>query len=301
MKTEPSKEKFPLRSIDLDSPFTIHGVSYAGHPKDNTMMYITKKVEHLADGLIGYKECLIFLENGIQPDDTVIKNNKVVYTDNPQWEYAKCVEEFAKLIQKEEAKQGFSLTNEGYYIGKNVTIGENSYIEPGVLIGHNVSIGKNAKILSGSKIKNAKIGDDFLCNENAVVGDYSFTIVEDSKGNKKRIPALGQVIIGNDVEIGACNVISRGMCSDTILEDYVKLAELVHVGHESHLHKNVQLTAGVIVAGFVTIEENAYLGVNSCIRNRIQIGKDCVIGMGATVIKSVNDCITVVGNPAKSI
>ena len=82
-------------------------------------------------------------------------------------------------------------------------------------------------------------------------------------------------------------------------EDYVKLDVLVHVGHDAHLYKNVEITACGIVGGFTELEERAYMGLNATTRNRIRLGKNCIIGMGATVTKSVDDNITVVGNPAR--
>lgn len=290
---------FNVEKIYPQYHFMINGVSYAGNPIDNSMLFITKKVEYLVEQLIGHKECLVFLENGIEVKKDIMENNGIVFSQSPQWDYAKCASFLEDFIYKDETKRKFSLTQEGYYIGENVVIGDNSYIEPGVLIGHDVVIGKNAKILTGSKIKHTIIGNDFFCNENAVIGDCSFTMTKDKLGDQYRIPSLGRVIIGDFVEIGAGDVISRGMCGDTIIDNHVKMAELVHIGHETHIHKNVHIAAGTIVAGFVEIGENSDMGINSCVRNRIHLGKGSIIGMGSTVIRSVNDNVTVVGNPAK--
>ena len=72
-----------------------------------------------------------------------------------------------------------------------------------------------------------------------------------------------------------------------------------YIGHDVHLHKNVEITAGVVVGGFVEAQEGAYIGINAVIRNRISLGTNSFVGMGATVTKSVSDGITVVGNPAR--
>ena len=279
--------------------FNITGASYAGLPRDNTMMYISKKVEHLVTGLRNVKECLVFLENGITVQDAWKKQNCFLFSDNPQFAYAQFAVQFAEERLRQERVWGYELVSGGYYIGKNVTIGANAYIEPGVLIGHDVIIGDNAVILAGTVIKHAIIGNDFMCNENAVVGNYSFTMSEDEQGNKYRIPSLGRVIIGNSVEIGACDNIEMGGCGDTILEDNVKLEGLVHVGHEAHLHKNIEITTGSIVSGFVEMEEHSYLGVNSSIKNRLHLGKNCIVGMGANVTRSVEANTVVAGNPAR--
>lgn len=288
-----------VNEISSDYNFYIYGSSYAGAPRDNTMMYIGKKVKYLVDNLYGVKECLVFIDESISISSELKKIHCFVRSENPQLSYAEYATVFFKELFDEEKNKTYKLTEGGYYVGENVTIGKNSYIEPDVLIGHNVVIGDNAIILSGARIKHAIIGHDFFCNENAVIGDYSFTMADDNEGNRYRIPALGRVIIGDYVEIGACNDVAIGACGDTILCDYVKLDGLVHIGHEAYLGKNTEITAGVIVAGFVHMDENTYIGINSSIKNRIQLGKHCLIGMGSNVTKSVDEEITVVGNPAK--
>ena len=137
-------------------------------------------------------------------------------------------------------------------------------------------------------------------SENLVnVGANGFTMANDENGNKIRIYSLGKVVIGNNVEIGAHDNVSRGSGGDTVIEDNVKIDALIHIGHDAHLHKNVEITAGAVVGGFVDAQEGAYIGINSVIRNRVTLGAQSFIGMGATVTKSVPAGITVVGNPAK--
>lgn len=294
------KMKYNIHDDFPEWNFEIKGASYAGRPEDGTMMYISKKVGHLLENLNGHVDCLCFIQRGIDiPEDVSQFDNAIITVENPQYEYAKFATKFQMAERKKDIEKGYSFTEGGYYIGDNVQIGENAYIEPGVLIGHDVIIGDNAVIMSGAVIKHSIIGSDFICNENAVIGDYSFTMAEDDNGNKFRIPALGKIIIHDHVEVGACDDIAIGACGNTVLDDYVKLDGLVYVGHEVHLGENTEITAGVIVAGFVTIGVHSYLGVNSSIRNRIDLGDYCVIGMGATVTKHVDAGITVIGNPAR--
>lgn len=281
--------------------FTITGASYAGAPRNGTMMYITAKVGCLIHHLEGHKNCVCFVEKGVEVPEQVRKDNAVIFSDNPAYAYASFAAKVNSSIQLDERKRGYTRQEGGYYIGDNVKIGKNAYIEPNVLIGHDVVIGDHAVIMSGSVLKHAIIGDYFLCNENAAIGDFSFTITTDDEGNKFRIPSMGRVVIGNHVEVGACDDIAMGVCGDTILDDYVKLDGLVHIGHETHLHRNTEITAGAIVAGFVDMGENTYLGVNSCIRNRISLGSNCIIGMGAVATKAVEEGTTVAGNPARKL
>lgn len=290
--------RFNVNEIDDRYDFFIDGASYAGNPRNNTMMFITKKVEYLLDNLSGHEQCLVFLENGIDVPEK-LKSNCFVFSDNPQLAYAEFAQQFAGKKMEIERKWGYTVTKEGYYVGHNVKIGENCYIEPNVLIGHNVIIGDNAVILSGSVIKNAEIGDGFIANEHAVIGANGFTMAENPAGKKIRIPTLGKVLIGNCVEIGAHDNISCGSGGDTVIEDHVKIDAEVHIGHDAFLAKNTEITAGAIVGGFVCTGEHAYIGINAVIRNRVRIGKNAFVGMGAVVTKSVDENITVVGNPAR--
>lgn len=288
-----------VNKLDSNYNFTVSGVSYIGNPKMNTAMYVSKKVAHLVKKLETLQNCLVFAEEGIEVTDELNKKNCFVFCQNPQLSYARFVNNFAEEKRNIDSKRKYKLTDAGYYLGENVQIGCNSYIEPGCLIGHDVVIGSNATILAGSIIKNAVIGDDFFCNEKAVIGSSSFTMYEDENGNKCRMATLGKVMIGNHVEIGAYDNISAGGCGDTVIEDYVKIDVLIHIGHEAHLHKNAELIAGTIVGGFADIGENAYIGINSSIRNRISIGSHSIIGMGSNVTRSVEAKETVVGNPAR--
>lgn len=292
--------EYSVKKLNPNYDFIVNGVSYIGNPKMNTAMYVSKKIDQLVEKLASVQNCLVFADEGIEVSDELKRQNCFVFCQNPQLAYARFVNDFAEEKYNEDKNRKFELTEKGYYLGENVHIGDNSYIEPGCIIGHDVVIGSNAKILAGSIIKNAIIGDDFFCNEKAVIGSSSFTMCVDEKGNKLRISTLGRVIIGNHVEIGACNNIASGGCGDTIIEDYVKLDGLIHIGHEAHLHKNAELTAGIIVAGFADIGENAYIGINSSIRNRISVGRQSIVGMGSNVTRNVETEQTVIGNPAKA-
>ena len=243
--------------------FLVEGVSYIGAPRTNTAMFVTCKVGHLIQNLSGIAGCLVFAETGIEVPKEISENNSIIFTDLPQYDYAVFVRQFAEMRFERERKRKYIFTENGYYIGENVKIGENAYIEPGVFIGHDVIIGKNARILSGTVIKNAVIGDNFFANEKAVIGTSGFTMTVDRQGNKMRIPTLGKVIIGNFVEIGTQANISCGSGGDTIIDDHVKIDALVQIGHDAHLMKNIEITAGVILGGFVNIGENAYIGINA--------------------------------------
>lgn len=283
----------------VDCPHPIHGASYIGKPQNNTAMYVTKKIQSQLISLQNASECLVFHEEGMEISQDLKKMHCFISSENPQLAYARFVIELNKSREEEDRTLKYTLTNEGYYLGQNVTIGENAYIEPNCVIGHHVTIGKNATILANTIIKNAIIGDNFLSNESAVVGVNGFTMFKDEDDNIYRIPTLGKVVIGNHVEIGALNNVSCGSAGDTILSDHVKLDALVHIPHDAYIEENVEVPAGAIFGGFVHIESGVFVGVNSSVRNRVRIGKNATIGMGAVVTKNVEPGTIVIGNPAK--
>lgn len=282
-----------------EKDFPIRGASYIGAPRSNTAMFITKKVAHLLTSLESVAECLVFAEEGIDVPESLRKQHAFSFSRKPQLAYARFANQFAEARFSEEKKLKYRLMPEGYYLCEDSSVGEGAYIEPGCVIGPDVQIGKNARIYAGSVIRRSTIGNDFVANEHAVVGANGFTMAEDEDGNKMRIPTLGRVVIGDNVEVGVHDNVSCGSGCDTIIDDYVKLDALVHVAHDDHLHKNVEITAGGIIGGFDELGEHAYVGINAVLRNRIQVGDNALIGMGSTVTKSVEASTTVAGNPAR--
>lgn len=292
---------FDISGFDPEKFHNISGMSYIGKPKSSTAMYITLKVADLLSQLDKVENCLVFVEKGMDISENQGKKNSFVVCDDPRLEYAKFADFFAKKRFEKEKSIKYIFSPQGYYISEDSHIESDAYIEPGCVIGPNVTIGKNAKILANSVIRRASIGDNFLSNENAVIGANGFTMAEDEKGNKIRIPTLGRVVIGNNVEVGVNVNISCGSSDDTIIDDNVKIDALVHIGHDVHIHKNAEITAGGIIGGFDELYESSYVGINATLRNRITIGSNAVIGMGSTVTKSVENDTTVVGNPARKI
>lgn len=279
--------------------FNIKGISYIGKPISNTAMFLSKKAEQLIWALKEVTECLVFIEDTINIPECLVAKHIFKASAKPQLEYARFANLFAEKRLKKEKNIPIELTSQGYYRSADAIIGANSYIEPGCYIGPDVIIGKNAYIMAGAVIRHTTIGDDFISNEYAVIGANGFTMTEDEYGNKYRIPTLGRVVIGNCVEVGAHDNISCGSGRDTVIEDFVKLDALVYLGHDVHLHKNVEIAAGGIIGGFDELGDHSYIGINAVLRNRIAIGNRSIIGMGATVTKSVAENIVVAGNPAK--
>lgn len=277
----------------------IRGVSYIGNPKSNTAMFIAQKVGYLTDRLYSVEHCMVFADKCICFSEELKKRHMVIQSDHPQREYAEFVTEFYREKVRRDRKRKYTLCDGGYYLGENTTIGKNVYIDVGCVIGHDVVIGSDAEIHANSVIKNAVIGDHFILREGAVIGGEGFTLTKDENNNWYRIPSVGNVIIGNNVEIGMHGCIARGTADATYIDDYVKIDAVVYVGHDAHIGSNTEISSGGIIGGYVKTESDVSIGFNACIRNRLEIGDNSVVGMGATVVKSVDCNTTVIGNPAR--
>ena len=120
-------------------------------------------------------------------------------------------------------------------------------------------------------------------------------MAKDENGKWIRIPSLGKVVIGDNVELGMNVVVACGTAGDTIIEDYVKMDALVYVGHDAYIKNNTEISSGAIIGGYVNIGEDCAIGFNAGIRNRLMIGDNSIVGMGSAVVKSVNSGETVIG------
>jgi UDP-3-O-[3-hydroxymyristoyl] glucosamine N-acyltransferase len=110
---------------------------------------------------------------------------------------------------------------------------------------------------------------------------------------------LGGVVIGDNVEIGSCTCIAKGTLSNTIIEDDVKIDNLVHVAHNCIIRKGAFIIASSVLCGGVDVGENTWVAPNATVTQKAHLGKNSLVGLGAVVTKNVDpDCI-VAGNPAK--
>lgn len=140
---------------------------------------------------------------------------------------------------------------------------------------------------------NVVIGDRCIIKANAVIGGDGFGYI----GNM-RIRNFGRVVIGNDTHIGSCTCIDRGTLGDTVIGNDVHIDNLVHIAHNVTIHDNATVIACSMIAGSVEIGEGAWVAPSASVRNGVSIGAKAVVGLGAVVVKSVDEGQTVMGNPA---
>jgi UDP-3-O-[3-hydroxymyristoyl] glucosamine N-acyltransferase len=187
----------------------------------------------------------------------------------------------------------------GTYIGPNVTIGENTTIYPNVTILDECTIGNQTVIWSGSVIRErCHIGNHCILHPNSTIGADGFGFRPDPERGLVKIPQIGNVILGNGVEIGANSCVDRGKFSSTVLGDGCKIDNLVQIGHNSKLGKFCIMAGNSGLAGSVTLGNGVIIGGSASIKDHLTIGDGAIIGAGSGVAADVEAGKTMLGYPA---
>lgn len=134
-----------------------------------------------------------------------------------------------------------------------------------------------------------------------VIGKPGFGFVRNEIGELEQMPHAGNVVIEENVHIGAQTCIDRAVVGSTFIGEGTKIDNLCHIAHGAKVGKHCLIVAGAVLGGSCEIGDFSYLGMGCLIKNKIKVGKNCVIGMGAVVISDVPDGWTVIGNPARRL
>lgn len=147
------------------------------------------------------------------------------------------------------------------YIGKDVKIGKGAKIYPLVYIGDHVEIGDQVTLLPGVKVyNNCRLGDRVIVHSGAVIGSDGFGFAPREDGSYDKIPQIGNVIVGHDVEIGANTVIDRATLGSTRIQNGVKLDNLIQIAHNVEIGANTVIAAQTGVSGSTKVGERVVLG-----------------------------------------
>ncbi len=187
----------------------------------------------------------------------------------------------------------------GCYIGPKVELGTNVTIYPNVTILDECTIGKNTVIWSGAVVRErCHMGNDCIIHPNATIGADGFGFRPDPEKGLVKIPQIGNVILGNNVEIGANSCVDRGKFSSTILGDGCKIDNLIQIGHNSKLGQFCIMAGQSGLAGSVTLGNGVLIGGSASITDHVAIGDGAIIGGGSGVTKNVPAGATLLGYPA---
>ena len=200
----------------------------------------------------------------------------------------------------ETAKYGDNLYLGSFaYLSNNVVLGNNVKIYPNVYVGENVKIGSNTTIFAGAKIYSETIiGENCSIHSGAVVGADGFGFVPNKDGSFSKIPQIGNVIIEDNVDIGAATTIDRATLGSTIIRKGVKLDNQIQVAHNVEIDENTVIAAQTGIAGSTKIGKNCMIGGQVGIAGHITIGDNVRIQAQSGVGRIIKDNEVIQGSPA---
>jgi len=181
-------------------------------------------------------------------------------------------------------------------IGKDVSIGENSFIGEDVCIGNQTIIENNVCIYH-----KVHIGENCIIHSGAVIGADGFGYYINSIGVPEKVKHYGGVYVGDKVEIGANACIDRGTIDDTLIGSNTKIDNLVHIAHNVQIEENVMVVAGAVICGSSVLKQGSYVAPGGIVKNQITVADGAFIGMGAVVTKSTQENMVMTGMPAKPL
>ncbi len=284
------------------------------YPEKNTLLFVKdkKKLEIIEKGncffcdislkdkiKIDPEKCFFFSENFLLDFITILN-----FFDP----YKKFANNFPQALTSARVEKNPHLANDLRFgpfvsLGEEVQIGAGCVLKGHNQIGHRVVLGNNVTIHAGVIIKDGTvIGDNTTIYDNSVVGGCGFGFEKTAKGIIK-IPQIGNVIIGKNVEIGSNVAIDRATINATIIEDNVKIDNLVQIAHNVMVGKNSIIVSQTGIAGSSTIQEGVILAGQVGISDHVVIEKNAMIGpqSGIPAHKVVREGEKILGSPGMDI
>jgi len=218
---------------------------------------------------------------------------------NPYAYYARVAALVNPEIVPEPGIHPHSVVHRGAHVAPSAAVGAGAVIEEGArigdgaVIGANCFVGRDARIGNGTRMyanatvyQGCVIGDRALIHSGAVIGADGFGMAMD-EGRWLKIPQIGRVVVGDDVEVGANTAIDRGALDDTVIENGVKLDNQIQIGHNCHIGAHTAIAGCVGIAGSTRIGSYCQLGGSAMILGHLTIADHVVISAGTLVSKSI--------------
>ncbi|MBF6640810.1 UDP-3-O-(3-hydroxymyristoyl)glucosamine N-acyltransferase [Flavobacterium sp. J49] len=185
------------------------------------------------------------------------------------------------------------------YIGRNTVIGNNVKIYPNTFVGDNVIIGDNTILFAGVRVySETVIGTNCTIHSGAIIGSDGFGFAPTEDGSYSKIPQIGNAILEDFVDIGACTTIDRATLGSTIIRKGVKLDNHIQIAHNVEIGENTVIAAQTGVAGSTKIGSNCMIGGQVGIAGHLTIGNNVRVQAQSGIGKNITDGETIQGSPA---
>lgn len=289
----PEAEVFKLAKIEEG---TEGSLTFLANPKYANYIYTTKAT-------------ITIVNNTFEPEQTI--TTTLIKVEDAYKSFSKLLEYYNQVKLMKSGIEQPSVISEGVtygdglylgsfcYIGKNVEIGNNVKIYPNSFVGDNVVLGDNTILFAGARIYSESIvGNNCTIHSGTIVGSDGFGFAPQEDGTYSKVPQIGNVIIEDNVEIGACTTIDRATLGSTIIRKGVKLDNQIQIAHNVEIGENTVIASQTGIAGSTKIGKNCMIGGQVGIVGHIIIGDNVKIQAQSGIGKSLKDGEVVQGSPA---
>lgn len=272
------------------------GITFLGNPKYTHYIYEQQAT-------------IVIVRKDFVPEQPV--GSTLIRVDNPYLAVAVLLHAFNERSKplrgrswRSHVGRGTRIGRGGYVgafavIGRHCTVGKNVNIYPNVTIADNVKIGDNTTIYAGAKIyEGVEIGRNCIIHAGAVIGSDGFGFAPNDDGTWNKIDQIGNVIIEDNVEIGANTCIDRASLGSTILHEGVKVDNLCQLAHSVVIGRNTAMASQVGIAGSSKVGEGCIIAGQAGLVGHITVGDHVTIGAQAGVTHSFEGNQQIFGSPA---
>lgn len=294
-------------SIEGNSEVKVSKLSKIEEGTPGSISFLSNlKYEHY---LYETQASIVIVSKGFVPEKPV--QATLILVEDPYKAFTRLLEYQSKMRNQksgiepqtfihESAKIGENLYLGAFsYISENAIIGNNVVIYPNTFVGENVSIGDNTVIYSGVQLcSETQIGANCIIHSNTVIGADGFGFAPSKDGTFEKVPQIGNVVIGNNVEIGAACTIDRATLGSTYIRDGVKLDNQIQIAHNVEIKENTVIASQTGIAGSTKIGRNCMIGGQVGIVGHLKIGNFVSIQAQSGVNNDVPDNSKVYGSPA---
>jgi UDP-3-O-[3-hydroxymyristoyl] glucosamine N-acyltransferase len=277
-------------SVEVSGPSKIEDgtkgtISFLANPKYEKYAYTTKS-------------SILLVSMDFKPEKPLVPT--LIRVDNVYDSVAQLLNKFGDDIPQIAGISEEAFIHEKATISENVSVGNFSYIEKGakvgagskiypqVYIGENVTVGENVTLFPGVKIfYNCTIGDNCMLHANVVIGSDGFGFAPTNDGSYNKIPQLGNVVLEDNVEIGANTVIDRATMGSTVLRQGAKLDNLIQIAHNVEIGESTVIAAQAGIAGSTKIGKNAMIGGQAGIVGHVDIADGTKVQAQSGINRSI--------------
>ena len=289
--------------VEGDGSFAIAGVAGLEHAGPGDLSFIRSR--RYAVRLSGSRAGAL-----IAPPGVPVGDRPVLRSNDPGLDFSRAVRWFLPEASIPAGIHPTAVIGDGARVDPSASIGAHCAIAEGVRVGPrsvlfasvslyaDVSIGSDCRIHAGCVLREATtLGDRVVLHPNVVLGADGFAYLGDESGGLTKVPQVGRVVVGDDVEIGAGTAIDRGTLGDTRVGRRTKIDNLVQVGHGCTIGEQVIIVAQVGLSGSTIVEDGAVILGQAGAAGHLTIGAGAIVGPQSGLHKDVAPGTRVLGNP----